>query len=72
MHTFICNTSMSIDILKKNKFLENLAKLFSEAMSVSFHKDSKAIDSDNPDLRNFKHFPTVRITRPENDMKFSI
>ena len=34
MHTFICSVSISMDISKMNKFIENLAKLFNKATSL--------------------------------------
>ena len=33
MYTFICSVSISMDISKMNKFIENLAKLFNKATS---------------------------------------
>ena len=57
MHTFICSISISIDISKMNKFIENLAKLFNKATSFSCHKKNNAIVPDNPNSR--EHFSQI-------------
>ena len=54
-HTFICSVSISMDISKMNKFIENLAKLFNKATSFSCHKKNNAIVPDNPNSR--EHLP---------------
>ena len=51
IHTFICSVSISMDISKMNKFIENLAKLFNKATSLSCHKKNNAIVPDNPNSR---------------------
>ena len=55
MHTFICSASISMDISKMNKFIENLAKLFNKATNFSYHKKNNAIILDNPNSR--EHLP---------------
>ena len=43
MHKVICNVSISIDISKMNKFIENLAKLFNKIASFLVTKENNAI-----------------------------
>ena len=63
MHTFICSVSISMDISKMNKFIENLIKLFNKATSFSCYKKNNAIVPGNSDPR--EHLPTIRILRSE-------
>ena len=53
MHTIIRSVSISMDISKMNKFIENLAKLFNKVTSFSCHKKNNAIVPDNPNSREY-------------------
>ena len=55
MHKFIYSVSISMDISKMNKFIENLVKLFNKAISFSCHKKNNAIVPGNPNSR--EHLP---------------
>ena len=68
MHTFICSVSISMDISKMNKFIENLAKLFNKTTSFSCHKKNNAIVPDNPNPQ--EHLLTVRILIFEEEVHF--
>ena len=68
IHAFICSVSISIDISKMNKFIENLAKLFNKATSFSCHKKNNAFVLDNPNPR--EHLPTIRILIFEEEVHY--
>ena len=70
IHIFICNVNISIDISKMNKFIENLAKLFKKVISFSFTKKIRQLPLVILIHRNLIQFPTVWITRPEEELNW--
>ena len=50
IHSFVVSV-YPFDISKMNKFIENLAKLFNKATSLSCHKKNNATVLDNPNSR---------------------